>query len=68
MTRQLPPRSLGVTNKGRKLHAMYPAMGYFGYTNTPNVGGCGVHGLRRATKDQKNMLVHCRAAGCAGVP
>ena len=68
MARQLPPRPLGVTDTGRRLHAMYPAMGHFGFVDAPDVGGCGVTGLHRATEDQKNMMTYCTARGCVGVP
>ncbi len=61
-------RSLGVTDKGRKLHVMYPATGHFGYINTEDVGGCGVRKLHRASEDQKRAMVYCNATGCAGVP
>lgn len=68
MTRQLPPRSLGITDKGRKLHKMYPAGDTLGYLNG-NVSGCGKRLLDRlATEDELHALLHCRAAGCAGVP
>ena len=68
MRRQLPPRPLGVTDKGRKLHKLYPAVDTFGYMNS-NVSGCGKRLLDRlATKDEKSAMVHCRAPGCVGVP
>lgn len=68
MTRKLPPRPLGITDTGRKLHAMYPARGYFGYIDIPDVGGCGVRNLHTASDDQKRMMAYCNATGCAGVP
>ncbi len=62
-------RPLGVTDKGRRLHKAYPATGYFGYINAPDVSGCGKRLLDRlATEDEKRMMVHCKAAGCIGVP
>ena len=68
MTRQLPPRPLGVTDKGRKLHKQYPAGDTLGYLNG-NVSGCGTRLLDRlATEDEKRVLLHCRAPGCVGVP
>ncbi len=68
MHRQLPPRSVGITDKGRKLHVMYPATDHFGYVNGPDRSGCGRVLLRRATEDEKRIMVNCTASGCAGVP
>ncbi len=62
MTRQLPPRPLGVADKGRKLHKLY------GYDNG-NMSGCGKWLLDRlATEDEKRMMAHCKAPGCLRVP
>ena len=60
--KQLPPRQLGVTDKGRKLHKLYQ-------DDNGRYSGCGKRLLDRlATEDEKNMMEHCGASGCAGVP
>ncbi len=68
MVRQLPPRPLGVTDKGTRLHKSYPAGDSLGYLNY-DISGCGKRLLDRlATEDEKNMMLPCLAPGCAGVP
>ncbi len=62
MVRQLPPRPLGVSDKGRKLHKLYQ-------DDYGRYSGCGKRLLDRfATEDEKRAMVHCGALGCAGVP
>lgn len=62
-------RSLGVTDKGRRLHKLYHGINSFNLDTGTNVSGCGQRLLDRlATEDEKRALVPCRAPGCAGVP
>ncbi len=69
MTRQPFQRSLGVTDKGTRLHKLYHGLDSFGGHTGTNISGCGKRLLDRlATEDEKNMMLPCLAPGCAGVP